>query len=74
MGFPLLSMGMGLRLAAFGRQSSAIIVSGIPGGNKLIKRHDIFTCEDIDDFTDVKFVSSIVLKLIGYHQNIFGSS
>ena len=29
-----------------------IKVSGIPSGNKFI-----LTCEDIDDFTDVKFVS-----------------
>ena len=29
-----------------------ITVSGIPSGNKFI-----LTCEDIDDFTDVKFVS-----------------
>ena len=33
-------------------------VSGIPSGNKLIKlRYDILTCEDIDDFTDIKFAS-----------------
>ena len=38
---------------------------GIPSGKKLIKtiryphmwRHDIFTCEDIDDFTAIEFVS-----------------
>ena len=42
-----------------------IKVSGIASGNKLIKtiryphmwRYDIFTCEDIDDFGDIKFVS-----------------
>ena len=42
-----------------------IKVSGIPSGGKLIKtiryphmwRYDIFTCEDIDDFIDIKFVS-----------------
>ena len=43
-----------------------IKVSGIPSGNKLIIktiryrpmwRYDILTCEDIDDFTDIKFVS-----------------
>ena len=42
-----------------------IKVSGIPSGNKLIKtiryphmrRSDIFTYEDIVDFTDIKFVS-----------------
>ena len=28
-------------------------------------RYDIFTCEDIDDFTDIKFVSLIVLKFVG---------
>ena len=47
-------------------------VSGIPSGNKLIKtiryphmwRH-ILTCEDIDDFTDIKFVSLIVFKCVG---------
>ena len=41
-------------------------VSRIPNGNKLIKRYDIltcedmtdiFTCEDFDDFTAIKFVS-----------------
>ena len=40
-------------------------VSGMPSGNKLIKtirylhmwRYDILTCEDIDDFTYIKFVS-----------------
>ena len=26
---------------------------------------DIFTSEDIDDFTDIKFVSEIVLKSVG---------
>ena len=31
-------------------------VSRIPNGNKLIKRYDILTCEDIDDFTAIKFV------------------
>ena len=42
-----------------------IKASGIPSGNNLIKtiryphmrRYDIFTCEDIDDFTDIEFVS-----------------
>ena len=44
-----------------------IKVSGIASGNKLIKRYDILTCEDmisshhtfedIDDFGDIKFVS-----------------
>ena len=42
-----------------------IKVSCIASGNKLIKtiryphmrRYDIFTCEDIDDFSDIKFVS-----------------
>ena len=42
-----------------------IKVSGIASGNKLIKtiryphmsRYDIFTCEDIDDFGVIKFVS-----------------
>ena len=42
-----------------------IKVSGIPSGNKLIKtiryphmwRYDILTCEDIDNFTDIRFVS-----------------
>ena len=34
-----------------------IKVSGIPSGNKLIKRYDILTCEDIDDFSDIKFVT-----------------
>ena len=50
-----------------------IKVSGIPSGNKLIKtirfprtsRYDIFTCEDIDDFTDIRFVILIVLKFVG---------
>ena len=50
-----------------------IKVSGIASGNKLIKtiryphmwRYDIFTCEYIDDFTDIKFVSLIVLKFVG---------
>ena len=50
-----------------------IKVSGIPSGNKLIKmiryphmwRYDIFTCEGIDDFTDIKFASLIVLKFVG---------
>ena len=28
-------------------------------------QHRLLTCEDIDDFTDIKFVSSIVLKFIG---------
>ena len=50
-----------------------IKVSGIASGNKLIKtiqyphmwRYDIFTCEDIDDFGDIKFVSQIVLKFVG---------
>ena len=40
-----------------------IKVSGIPSGNKLIKtiryphmrRYDILTCEDIDDFTDINY-------------------
>ena len=53
--------------------TSYIKVSGIPSGKKLIKtiryphmwRYDIFTCEDIDDFTDIKFVSQIVLKFVG---------
>ena len=26
-------------------------------------RYDILTCEDIDDFTDIKFVSYFVLKV-----------
>ena len=47
-------------------------VSGIASGNKLIKtiryphmwRYS-FTCEDIDDFGDIKFVSYIVLNLVG---------
>ena len=34
-----------------------IKASGIARGNKLIKRYDILTCEDIDDFGDIKFVS-----------------
>ena len=42
-----------------------IKVSGTTNGNKLIKtiryphmgRYDILTCEDIDDFADIKFVS-----------------
>ena len=35
-----------------------IKVSGLLSGNKLIEtRYGIITCEDIDDFTDVKFVS-----------------
>ena len=29
------------------------------------KRYNILTCEDIDDFTAIKFVSEIVLKLVG---------
>ena len=33
-----------------------IKVSGIASGNKLI-RYDILTCEDIDDFSDIRFVS-----------------
>ena len=53
--------------------TSYIKVSGILSGRKLIKtiryphmwRYDIFTCEDIDDFTDIKFVSQIVLKFVG---------
>ena len=57
-------------------------VSGIPSGNKLIKtiryphmwRYDIFTCEDIDDFTDIKFVSLLYLNLLVYHRYIFRSS
>ena len=47
-------------------------VSGIASGNKLIKTiryphmwRYIFTREDIDDFGDIKFVSYIVLKLVG---------
>ena len=48
-------------------------VSGIASGNKLIKtirylhmwRYHIVTCEDIDDFTDSKFVSLIVLRFAG---------
>ena len=49
-------------------------VSGIPNGNKLIKTirypHmciDMISshvCEDIDDFTDIKFFSLIVLKFV----------
>ena len=50
-----------------------IKVSGIASGNKLIKtiryphmwRYDIFTCEDIDDFGDIKFVSYIGPKFVG---------
>ena len=50
-----------------------IKVSGIPSGNKLIKtiryphmwRYDILTCEDVDNFTDTRFVSQIVLKFVG---------
>ena len=50
-----------------------IKVSGIPIGNKLIKtvryphmwRYDILTCEDIGNFTDIRFVSQIVLKFVG---------
>ena len=34
-----------------------IKVSGMLSGNNLIKRCDILTCEDIDDFSDIKFVS-----------------
>ena len=42
-----------------------IKVNGIPNDNKLIKairyphmwRYDILTCEDINDFTAIKFVS-----------------
>ena len=37
-------------------------------------RYDIFTCEDINDFTDIKFVSVLYLNQLVYHQNIFGSS
>ena len=59
-----------------------IKVSGILSGNKLIKtiryphmwRYDIFTCEDIDDFSDINFVSLIVLKFVGVsskHLRIF---
>ena len=49
----------------FKRYIYYIKVSGIASSNKLIKairyphmwRYDIFTCEDIDDFGDIKFVS-----------------
>ena len=59
-----------------------IKASGIPSGNKLIKmiryphmwKYAIVTCEDINDFTDIKFVSVLYLNLLVYHQNIFGSS
>ena len=54
-----------VQLWNYTNNSYYIKVSGIASGNKLIKtiryphmwRYDIFTCEDIDDFGDIKFVS-----------------
>ena len=36
-------------------------------------RYDILTCEDIDDFTDIKFVLYIVLKFVGSSSKVFGN-
>ena len=38
------------------------------------KRYDILTCEDIDYFTAIKFVSKLYLNSLVYHRNIFRSS
>ena len=35
---------------------------------------NILTSEDIDDFTDIKFLNKWYLNLLVYDQNIFGSS
>ena len=60
-----------------------IKASGIARGNKLIKRYDILTCEDMMISSHVKIsmisvISSLSLKLflnsLVYHRNIFGSS
>ena len=63
-----------------------IKVSGIPNGNKLMKtiwyphmwRYDILKCEDIDDFTDIKFVPRskhlrVFLESLQQSSEIFGN-
>ena len=45
-----------------------------PRVQSLSVKYDIFTCEDIDDFSDINFVSLIVLKFVGVsskHLRIF---
>ena len=58
-----------------------IKVSGIASGNKLIKRYDILTCEDMISshvkISMISVISHLSLKLylnsLVYHRNIFGS-
>ena len=59
-----------------------IKASGIARGNKLIKRYDILTCEDMISshvkISMISVISSLSLKLylnsLVYHRNSFGSS